>query len=112
MGNVNMPTPVAVAGGALCLLAGYLVGSVAGPDTQSRTTAEVESYDSRSHELCLRGDGIADQPGVEGRQLCGEWRRSTGDAVPSEGDSFRFVSIVASSGGNSVTYIYGSVVDQ
>jgi hypothetical protein len=112
MGNVNMPTPVAVAGGALCLLAGYLVGAVAGPDTKSRTTAEVESYDNGSKQLCLRGDGIEDQPGVEGSHLCGEWRRPTGDAVPHEGDSFRFVSIVASSGDNSVTYIYGSVVEK
>ena len=30
MGNVNMPTPVALAGGALCLLAGYLVGTLLG----------------------------------------------------------------------------------
>ena len=26
MGNVTLPTPVFLAGGALCLLAGYLVG--------------------------------------------------------------------------------------
>lgn len=112
MGNVNMPTPVAVAGGALCLLAGYLVGAVAGPDTKSRTTAEVQSYDNSTKELCLRGEGIQDQPGGDDGQLCGEWRRSTGDAVPQEGDAFRFVAIVSSSGDNSVTYIYGSVIEE
>ena len=45
MGNVNLPTPVALAGGAICLLGGYLVGVLAGPDTASRTTATVASYD-------------------------------------------------------------------
>ena len=40
-----MPTPVALAAGGLCLLGGYLVGVVAGPDTTARTTAEVTSYD-------------------------------------------------------------------
>ena len=111
MGNVNMPTPVAVAGGALCLLGGYLVGAVAGPDTKSRTTAQVESYDAESQELCLRGDGVVDQQGVDNGVLCGLWRRPTGDAVPSEGDEFRFVSLTTSRGDDSVTYIYGSVVE-
>ena len=31
MGNVTLPTPVFLAGGALCLLAGVMVGSVLGP---------------------------------------------------------------------------------
>jgi hypothetical protein len=112
MGNVNMPTPVAVAGGALCLLAGYLVGAVAGPDTNTRTTAQVESYDPRTQELCLSGEGVADQQGVDNGVLCGLWRRPTGDAVPHEGDDFRFVSLNTSRGDDSVTYIYGSVVEE
>jgi len=112
MGNVNMPTPVAVAGGALCLLAGYLVGSVAGPDTNTRTTAQVDSYDARSNQLCLSGDGVADQPGVDNGVLCGLWRRPTGDATPHEGDDFRFVALNTSKGDDSVTYIYGSVVGE
>ena len=47
MGNVNLPTPVALAGGAICVLGGYLLGVLAGPDTTSRTTADVVSYDRR-----------------------------------------------------------------
>ena len=112
MGNVNMPTPVAVAGGALCLLAGYLVGAVAGPDTVSRTTAKVASYDSKTDELCLTGDAITDQAGAKDGELCGVWRRSAGNTPPHKGDAFRFVSIVSKSGSNSVTYIYGDVVDK
>jgi hypothetical protein len=111
MGNVNMPTPVAVAGGALCLLAGYLVGAVAGPDPASRTTAEVKSYDTKSQELCLTGDGIDGKPGAADGELCGVWKRSTGDSTPHEGDDFRFVSVVSKSGSNSATYIYGTVVE-
>lgn len=110
MGNVSLPTPVAVAGGGLCLLAGYLIGAIAGPDTVSRTTAEVKSYNRTSEELCLTGDAIADQPGAEDGELCGVWRRSSGDTVPKEGDEFRFVSVVSKSGSNSATYIYGSVL--
>ena len=45
MGNVNLPTPVAVAGGAICVLGGYLLGALTGPDTATRTTAVVDSYD-------------------------------------------------------------------
>ena len=55
MGNVTLPTPVALAGGALCILGGYLLGVVAGPDTPGRTTATVESYDERDGRLCLTG---------------------------------------------------------
>lgn len=112
MGNVNMPTPVAVAGGALCLLAGYLVGAVAGPDTKTRTTAQVQSYDATTQELCLTGEGVVDQPGAADGTLCGLWRRPTGEAVPKEGDDFRFVSLNSSRGDDSVTYIYGSVVEE
>jgi len=111
MGNVNMPTPVALAGGALCLLAGYLVGAVAGSDSDSRTTAQVKSYDTRSAELCLTGKGVEDKPGAKDGELCGVWRRSPGDVTPREGDDFRFVSIVNESGKNSATNIYGAVVE-
>ena len=41
MGNVTLPTPVALAGGAICILGGYLLGALAGPDAPSRTTAVV-----------------------------------------------------------------------
>ena len=46
-----VPTPVALAGGALCLLGGYLVGVVAGPDTEDTDTATVVSYDEDSDRL-------------------------------------------------------------
>lgn len=110
MGNINLPTPVALAGGALCLLAGYLVGTVAGPDTVNRTTAEVESYDSRSQELCLVGDAIADVPEAEDGRLCGLWRRNS-RTLPKQGDRFRFVAIASEDGDNSSVYLYGDVVD-
>ena len=68
MGNVNLPTPVALAGGALCALGGYLLGVVAGPDTAERTTAVVESFDEASNELCLSGDDRVEDRG-DGRVI-------------------------------------------
>jgi hypothetical protein len=85
---------------------------VAGPDTASRTTAVVESYDRKTEMICLVGDGITDQPGAKDGELCGVWRRSTSSTIPSKGDVFRFVPIVSKSGSNSATYIYGDVVDK
>lgn len=120
MGNVTLPTPVALAGGAMCILGGYLLGVLAGPDTPSRTTAEVASYDDRDGRLCLRGDTVTDQEGVaEGGLLCGTWRRSVGDNnLPEPGEEFRFVSVVAEqpppgeeSDDGPFTMIYGNVVD-
>lgn len=119
MGNVSLPTPVALAGGAICVLGGYLLGVVAGPDTVTQTTAVVDSYDPGTSRLCLRGDGIDEQDGevVDG-VLCGTWRRTQGShATPEEGDEFRFVS-VSTGGADSgrpegeriPTVIYGDVV--
>jgi hypothetical protein len=119
MGNISLPTPVALAGGAICLLGGYLLGVVAGPSTPSRTTAMVDSYDDRDGRLCLSGEMIADQEGVtEEGQLCGTWRRSVGDEdLPEPGDQFRFVSVVVDqppegedSEDGPFTMIYGDVV--
>jgi hypothetical protein len=116
VGNVTLPTPVFVAGGALCLLAGYLVGSVAGPDTPDRTTGTVVSFDSATSRLCLEGEAIEDQEGVdpEGR-LCGTLRRTPNAQVPREGDEFRFVSVSTSGELDGRTeqqvVIYGDVVD-
>ena len=59
MANINLPVPVAVAGGCLCLLGGYLIGAVAGPQASDPTVATVESYDSGTRELCLSGDSVA-----------------------------------------------------
>lgn len=119
MGNVSLPTPVALAGGAICVLGGYLLGVLAGPDTPSRTTAVVESYDERTGRLCLTGDAIGDQEGVtETGRLCGTWRRSVGDEdLPDPGEQFRFVSVVVDqpppgeeSEDGPFTVIYGDVV--
>lgn len=118
MGNVNLPTPVALAGGAICILGGYLLGVVTGPDTPSRTTAFVESYDEADGRLCLVGESVTDQEGAtEEGKLCGTWRRIVGDSsVPGTGDKFRFVSVVVEqppAGEDSdgpTTMIYGDVV--
>ena len=116
MGNVTLPTPVFLAGGALCLLAGYLVGSVVGPDTPDRTTGQVVSYDRKESRLCLEGEAIKDQEGVdEAGRLCGTLRRTPNSKLPQEGDGFRFVSVSTSGEVNGKTeqqvVIYGDVVD-
>jgi hypothetical protein len=119
MGNVTLPTPVALAGGAFCVLGGYLIGVVAGPDSPSRTTAVVESYDSSGSRLCLTGESIKDQAGVsEDGLLCGTWRRPAGSRDnPVPGEEFRFVSVVSreSTADNpdapgTATVIYGDVL--
>jgi hypothetical protein len=97
VGNVNLPTPVVLAGAGLCLLGGYLVGVVAGPDTPERTTGTVETYDVPSGELCLSGeavDGLESQDGAEDGQLCGIWQRAGNSPRPRVGDPFRFVTTV------------------
>ncbi|MDP3968806.1 MAG: hypothetical protein Q8Q02_11045 [Nocardioides sp.] len=118
MGNVNVPTPVFVAGGALCLLGGYLIGVVAGPDTPQRTTAEVLSYDAGASELCLTGETVEGAEGAEDGTLCGTWRRTPSSQTPRAGDPFRFVSMevdnVSDDSGERLgpgTVIYGSVLD-
>ena len=94
MGNVTLPTPVFLAGGALCLVAGYLVGSVVGPGTPERTTATVVSFEAPRATLCLEGSAIEGQEGVDSQgKLCGTWRRTPGSQTPEKGDSFRFVSV-------------------
>lgn len=111
---MTLPTPVFVAGGALCLLGGYLIGAVAGPDTPDRTTATVSSYDPTTRKLCLSGEGVKDQSGVDSDgKLCGTWRRSNGRTIPAKGDRFRFVSVVNKDSGSSksATAIYGDVVE-
>ena len=116
MGNVTLPTPVFVAGGALCLLAGYLVGSLVGPDTPERTTATVVSFDPDKSRLCLEGEAIEDQEGADPEgQLCGTLRRTPNSGLPREGDEFRFVSVSTSGELDGRTeqqvVIYGDVVD-
>jgi hypothetical protein len=95
VGNVTLPTPVLIAAAALFVLAGYLIGVVAGPDTPDRTVGTVDSYDPDTRELCLTGDAVEDHEGAEDGMLCGVWQMVAGSATPREGDEFRFVSRVA-----------------
>lgn len=116
MGNVTLPTPVFLAGGALCVVAGILVGSVLLPDTPARTTAKVVSFDTTNSELCLEGDALEDQDGVDADgRLCGTLRRTPSAQIPRTGDEFRFVSVRTSdeTAGQSAqqTVIFGDVVD-
>jgi hypothetical protein len=115
VGNVNLPTPVLIAGAAACLLGGYLIGVVAGPDTPARTTGVVESYDSGSGRLCLSGDEVSSQEGADDDGvLCGAWQRTQGSPAPHEGDEFRFVSVLTAEhpDGDDTerVLIYGDVV--
>lgn len=114
---MTLPTPVFLAGGGLCLVAGYLIGTVAGPATPQRTTATVVSYEGRSAQLCLSGDAVKDAPNTdENGVLCGTWSHSPGATVPREGDTFRFVTLEttpspATRSPEVGTVIYGTVVD-
>jgi len=111
--------PLFLAAGGLCLLSGYLVGVVAGPDAPQRTIGVVSSYDRGSGRLCLTGEDVAEQEGADDEgALCGLLRRSLSSPVPSAGDSFRFVWVRGEdppegSSGEPVAgaLIYGDVVD-
>jgi hypothetical protein len=117
--NVNLPVPVVVAGGTLCLLAGYLLGVVAGPDSPDRGTGTVTSYDRTTGVLCLEGDAPAAQEGANDQGvLCGLWQRSAGARTPDQGDSFRFVSVLTASAPEGTetnadrrVLIYGDVIE-
>jgi len=117
--NVNLPAPVLLAGATLCLLAGYLLGVVIGPDSPDRATGTVTSYDRGSGLLCLEGDGVGSQEGAkDDGTLCGLWQRSSGAQTPEAGDSFRFVSVVTATAPEGTNtdddrrvLIYGDVVE-
>jgi hypothetical protein len=116
VGNVSLPTPVFLAGGALCLVAGYFAGTVTGPGTPARTTAQVVSFDAATEKLCLQGDAIKDQDGVDSSgHLCGTLRRAPSSRVPAKGDDFRFVSVESSGEvdgrAKQQVVIYGAVVN-
>jgi len=119
MANVNLPAPVLVAGGTLCLLAGFLLGAVAGPDSPERATGTVTSYDRVTGRLCLEGDAVADQEGADALgHLCGQWQRSAGSRTPSSGDSFRFVTVLTAAAPEQTdtdqdqrVLIYGDVIE-
>ncbi len=97
----------------MCLLGGYLVGAVAGPNTPDRSTATVASYQPSTDRLCLSGDGVKGQSGVAADgQLCGTWSPQGASRTPRKGDRFRFVSVLAKDNAvpESSTAIYGDVV--
>lgn len=117
MGNVTLPTPVFLAGGALCLLAGYLVGTVIGPEKPERAVATVASYDSSNATVCLEGDAVEEEKGLNDQdQLCGLWKPAQGlMTAPRKGDRFRFVSVDTSGVGDAdpryAVVIYGNVIE-
>ncbi|MCW2846974.1 MAG: hypothetical protein JWR90_948 [Marmoricola sp.] len=115
MGNVTLPTPVFLAGGALCVVAGILVGSVLNHDSAGRSTAQVVSFDQSTSRLCLKGDVIKDKDGADATgKLCGTLR-SPSSRTPSKGDDFSFYSIRSTGELNgksqSQVVIIGDVVD-
>jgi hypothetical protein len=114
VGNVTLPTPVFLAGGAFCLLAGYLAGAVVSGDSGSGDTATVVSFESKTSTLCLEGKSVEDEPGVEDGVLCGTWSHTSGAATPGKGDRFRFVTMdttgVKGAKPRANTIIYGTVV--
>jgi len=112
MGNVNLPTPVALAGAGLCLLAGYIVGAVVHPSGQDRTTAEVKTFNPDNDALCLTGEAVAPLANTDDNLLCGTWRRDAGSTDPQPGDEFAFVTMTSTRGsdGEKATFIFGEVV--
>lgn len=115
VGNVTLPTPVFLAGGAFCLIAGFLVGAVAGPGSPERTTAKVSSFQRSTSELCLEGKSVKDEDAADDDGvLCGTWSHSAGAIEPKKGDKFRFVlqdtSGVKGSEPRDEVVIYGTVV--
>lgn len=114
MADVTMPAPIAAAGAAFCLLGGYLIGAVAGPETTSRSTAEVASYEQDTEKLCLRGEAVAEAPGADDGVLCGVWRHDeeVRRPAPQEGDTFRFVTLrnEGADADEATILIYGDVV--
>jgi len=117
VGNVTLPTPVFLAGGAFCLLAGYLAGAVISPDNQHGTTATVVSFDDSTAKLCLQGDSVKhEQAASDKGVLCGTWSHSTGSTIPHKGDTFRFVTMdtsgVKGSRPRDAVVIYGTVVQE
>lgn len=113
---MTLPTPVFVAGGALCLVAGYLIGTVVGPEKPERSVATVASFDASTSMICLEGDSVREEKGVnDDGQLCGLWRPAQGLMKnPANGDRFRFVSMDTSGSGDADprarVIIYGNVI--
>lgn len=115
VGNVTLPTPVFIAGGALAVLAGYVAGSLVHDSDSGGALSSVVSYQPRTAELCLSGDAPAehDQADEDG-VLCGKWSPSRGAERPVKGDTFRFVAIdrqITEEADESDVVIFGTVVE-
>jgi hypothetical protein len=114
MGNLTVPTPIAVVGGGLCVLAGYLVGLATGSEPSTPLTAEVASFERSNDRLCLSGAAVEDHAESVDGELCGTWRRTAHVAAPRVGDSFRFVTMSGESresGEETLLFIYGEPAD-
>lgn len=112
VGNVTLPTPVFIAGGAFALLAGYVAGSL-GSGGHDAEVATVVSYQPRTAELCLKGDAVDDEDQAEDGVLCGTWTRARDARLPRKGDSFRFVTVdrqLDEKSDKSDVVIFGTVV--
>jgi hypothetical protein len=115
VGNVTLPTPVFIAGGALCLLAGYVAGSLVETAGRDGKTATVVSYQPASAEICLSGDAAAEHEMADDEgTLCGTWTHSRGARPPAKGDTFRFVAVdhqLTEEADESDVVIFGTVVE-
>lgn len=112
MGNVTLPTPVFIAGGAFALLAGYVAGSL-GHGSNEAEVATVVSYQPKTAQLCLTGDAVEDDDRAEEGTLCGTWTRARDAQLPRKGDSFRFVTVdrqLDEKADKSDVVIFGTVV--
>jgi hypothetical protein len=109
--NVNLPLPVLAFGAVLCLLGGYLLGVVLGPEGPDRSVGTVESYDPRGQRLCLSGDAVEDHESAQDGVLCGTWQKAQGSRRPGVGDTFRFVASVkpGRAGDDDRVVIFGEV---
>jgi hypothetical protein len=98
----------------MCLLAGYLLGMVTGPNSANPTLAKVASFNPETQQLCLEGKAASSQEGAKDGELCGLWRRTVRSATPVKGDDFKFVSVSTSGKFDGKTQtqvvIYGDVV--
>lgn len=122
-----MPRAVVALGAVICIAGGYLLGVVVTADEQEASSAEVTSFDSRTSELCLRGDGLEQgvddaDAGIEldgegsDAELCGYWMQSQHATVPASGDTFEFTLHTTDDPPDGVrtmanVLIYGAVVD-
>lgn len=123
-----MPRAVIGLGAVICVAGGYLLGVVVSADDRETTTAEVVSFDSRTSELCLRGEELSEsaeeasdlEAEIEGEgseaELCGYWMQPQSATVPASGDRFEFSLHNTDDPPDGVrtmanVLIYGAVVD-